>query len=159
MTTPQNKTIAFTVPGEPTAKGRARSTKSGRHYTPDKTARYENLVKIIASQAMSDAFPFTVSGVDEFSHKNDIERLFTGAVILTFRAFFSVPESWSAKKKKSCLLGEIYPTKKPDIDNIEKALLDGMNGVVWRDDVQVVDVIKSKRFGSPARVEVEVTAL
>jgi Holliday junction resolvase RusA-like endonuclease len=47
--------ISFTIPGEPVAKGRAKFARRGNFvttYTPDKTARYENLVKLAAQQAM-----------------------------------------------------------------------------------------------------------
>jgi len=47
--------ISFTIPGEPVAKGRARScVRNGHiaHYTPEKTALYENLVRLAAQQAM-----------------------------------------------------------------------------------------------------------
>lgn len=133
-------TIVFTIPGEPVAKGRARSfVRNGHvaHYTPEKTARYENLVKLAAQQAMGDMAPAE------------------GAVALIVRAFMGIPTSWSQKKQRAAALGEITPTKRPDLDNIVKAVKDGANGVTWKDDSQVVDVIASKRYGTP-RVEVEV---
>lgn len=133
-------TITFTIPGEPVAKGRARSfVRNGHvaHYTPEKTARYENLVKLAAQQAMGDMAPAE------------------GAVALIVRAFMGIPTSWSQKKQRAAALGEITPTKRPDLDNIVKAIKDGANGVTWKDDSQVVDVRASKRYGTP-RVEVEV---
>lgn len=132
--------ITFTIPGEPVAKGRARSfIRAGHvaHYTPDKTARYENLVKLAAQQAMVGEPPID------------------GPVALVVRAFLSIPQSWSQKKQRSAATGEITPTKRPDLDNIVKAIKDGANGVTWKDDSQVIDVIASKRYGQP-RVEVEV---
>jgi Holliday junction resolvase RusA-like endonuclease len=134
------QTFIFTIPGEPIAKGRARSfIRAGHiaHYTPDKTARYENLVKLAAQQAMAGIAPIE------------------GAVSLTMRAFFSIPASWSMKKQRAAALGEFAHTKRPDLDNVVKAIKDGANGVAWKDDSQVVDVRASKRYGTP-RVEVEV---
>lgn len=132
--------VAFTIPGEPVAKGRARSfIRAGHvaHYTPDKTARYENLVKLAAQQAMADVPPLE------------------GPVTLVVRAFLGIPQSWSLKKQQAAAIGEVTPTKRPDLDNIVKAIKDGANGVTWKDDSQVIDVIASKRYGQP-RVEVEV---
>lgn len=132
--------ITFTIPGDPVAKGRARSfVRNGHvaHYTPEKTARYENLVRLAAQQAMGDVPPTD------------------GAVGLIVRAFMGIPKSWSQKKQRAAALGEIVPTKRPDLDNIVKAIKDGANGVTWRDDSQVIDVRASKRYGMP-RVEVEV---
>lgn len=134
--------ITFTIPGEPVAKGRARSfIRAGHiaHHTPEKTARYENLVRLAAQQVMARA---------------PIE----GPVHLTVRAFFSIPVSWSLKKQRSAALGELMHTKRPDLDNVVKAIKDGANGVVWKDDSQVADIRASKRYGTP-RVEVEVSPL
>ncbi len=135
--------ISFTIPGEPVAKGRARSVvRNGHvaHYTPEKTARYENLVKLAAQQAMGEALPAQ------------------GAVALVVRAFLAIPASWSVKRQRAAALGAITPTKRPELDNIVKAVKDGANGVTWQDDAQVVDVRASKRYGTP-RVEVEIKAI
>lgn len=75
---------------------------------------------------------------------------------MTIRAFFSIPVSWSLKKQRAAALGELRHTKRPDLDNVVKAIKDGANGVVWKDDSQVDDVRASKRYGQP-RVEVEVS--
>jgi Holliday junction resolvase RusA-like endonuclease len=72
--------ILFVVPGEPYGKGRARSTKSGRHYTPEKTVSYERLVGWTAKQAMGSKQPLS------------------GALMVHVEAFCSVPTSWSKKK-------------------------------------------------------------
>ena len=133
--------ISFTIPGEPTAKGRARSfVRNGHvaHYTPEKTARYENLVRLAAQQAMCGKAPID------------------GACALVVRAFLGIPASWSQKKQKAAAIGEITPTKRPDLDNIVKAIKDGANGMAWRDDSQVIDVLASKRYGTVPRVEIEI---
>ena len=51
----------------------------------------------------------------------------------------------------------LWHTKKPDADNVVKAVFDGMNGVVWRDDVQAVDLVVRKRYGATPGVFVRVT--
>ncbi len=40
----------------------------------------------------------------------------------------------------------IYPTKKPDLDNIAKIILDGLNGVAYKDDTQVIKLSISKKW-------------
>ena len=37
-------------------------------------------------------------------------------------------------------LGEIPFTTKPDVDNLLKTVLDGLNGVAWEDDSQVTEL-------------------
>ena len=134
--------LKFVVPGEPVGKGRPKfSTVSGypRAYTPDKTARYENLVKIAFRNEYPSFDPF-VKGIPL-----KIEML----------AYFGIPASWSAKKQKLAIAGYIRPTKKPDSDNISK-LKDALNGIVWHDDAQVVDEHIAKMYSDKPRMEVRI---
>jgi Holliday junction resolvase RusA-like endonuclease len=49
--------------------------------------------------------------------------------------------------RKSMMDGEVFPTKKPDMDNVVKAIFDACNGVVYLDDKQVVKLSMMKRYG------------
>ena len=49
-----------------------------------------------------------------------------------------------------------YPGKKPDIDNYEKFVFDCLNGVVYRDDSQVVSCRHDKRYSENPRTEIEI---
>ena len=60
-------------------------------------------------------------------------------------------------RQAQAMAGELLPTTKPDVDNIVKAIGDGLNGVVWRDDVQAVDLFVRKRYGAMPGVQVRVT--
>lgn len=136
--------LTFTVPGEPQGKGRARISTAGRFaraYTPAKTVAYESLVAVVAQQAMGEQNPWDC------------------ACAVRLVAVFPVPASWSKKKQAQAMAGEIRPTKKPDADNVMKAIYDGMNGVVWKDDSQAVDNYVSKRYGAQPGVIVSVERL
>jgi Holliday junction resolvase RusA-like endonuclease len=142
MTSPTN--IAFTVPGVPQGKGRPRVGRMGGHarmFTPAKTVAYEGLVAHAAAQAMGGM------------------ALIEGACVVEMQITVPVPASWSKKKQADALAGRIYPTTKPDKDNVIKAIYDGMNGVVWRDDVQAVDGTQRKRYGAVPGVWVQVAVL
>ncbi len=102
-------------------------------YTPAKTKAYEQAVRWAASGAMRRKVPFD------------------GPVALTVFALFQIPASWSARKKALALTGDIRPTVKPDADNALKAIADGCNGVVFRDDVQVVDAHIYKFYDASPR--------
>lgn len=115
--------ISFEVLGAPKGKARARSGKNG-FYTPDSTVAYEEAVAWKAKEAMA--------GKD----------LFEGPVCVRIWARFSKPKSWSKKKRAAT----VYHTSKPDADNIAKIICDGMNGVVYRDDAQAVEVTVYKRY-------------
>jgi Holliday junction resolvase RusA-like endonuclease len=46
---------------------------------------------------------------------------------------------------------------RPDIDNLEKAVLDALKGVAWKDDTQVARVVKEKTWGTEGRTTVRVS--
>lgn len=136
--------IAFTIPGQPQGKGRARIAKVGNHarmFTPAKTVAYESLAALAAQQAMAGAKPFN------------------GACAIVVDAVYAIPASASKKRATACLSGLVRPTKKPDGDNILKAVCDGINGIVWKDDVQAVDARVTKRYGETPCVHVTVAEL
>jgi Holliday junction resolvase RusA-like endonuclease len=80
-------------------------------------------------------------------------------VIVMMAAVFDIPKSFSKKRRAAALEGGEFPAKKPDLDNILKALTDAMNGVVVKDDCQIVSVRSSKVYGPAPLVSVTVTPL
>lgn len=50
-----------------------------------------------------------------------------------------------------------YPHQ--DVDNFIKGALDVLNGVVYRDDTQVVEVTAIKEYGDPGRTLVEIESM
>lgn len=54
------------------------------------------------------------------------------------------------------LSGELLPTKKPDIDNITKCVLDALNGIAYHDDSQIVRLTVEKFYAQQPRVEVDI---
>ena len=69
-------------------------------------------------------------------------------------AYFPIPKSTSKKKRDEMERGLILPTKKPDTDNIAKAILDALNGLAYYDDAQVVHLEVQKRYSNEPRAEV-----
>lgn len=53
----------------------------------------------------------------------------------------------------------LYPSVKPDLDKLLRAVLDSLTGVAFHDDGQVIEAYPRKFYGSPERVEVKVTIL
>ena len=135
-------TIEFFVAGPAVGKGRPRVGRTfGGHVslrTPEKTVSYENLVGFTAAQAMAG------------------RPLLECAVMVELVIDCGVPASWSRPKQQRALSGVVHPTVKPDVDNVEKAIFDALNGVVWKDDVQVIGVIKAKKYADVPGVRVRV---
>lgn len=137
------KTVSFTVPGPPKGKARARTVRGrGGHtlsYTPEGTVLYENLIKTSYLQQPNNTI------------FNDGQPL-----KVVVQALYDIPKSYSKKKRQQMLAGEIRPTKKPDIDNIAKCILDALNKVAYRDDTQVIELVMKKAYAEIPRVEVEI---
>lgn len=53
---------------------------------------------------------------------------------------------------------EVYHTKRPDIDNLAKAVKDALRGVIYHDDSQIVEAHLFKRFGEP-QVKIKISTL
>lgn len=135
--------IQFTVYGTPVGKGRPKfSTFNGQAmaYTPAKTVSYENLVKLSVQQQQKGLKPF------------DKDVPLQADII----AYFPIPKSTSKKKREAMLNGEIFPTKKPDNDNIVKCILDALNGIAYYDDSQVVYIRCKKNYSDEPRVEITI---
>lgn len=71
-------------------------------------------------------------------------------------AYYPIVKSTSKKKKQQMLEDLMFPTKKPDIDNIAKSILDALNKLAYRDDTQVVTLHMEKHYAEDPRVEVEI---
>lgn len=145
--------VNFTIEGPPVGKARPRVTRTVT-YTPAKTARYEDLVRYTAINSFKGMFD-----------KNE-------PVDVKIMAYFEVPKSYSKKRKALCLTNKELPIKKPDIDNVSKIIMDGMNPKmrrnkqlhkmvevmrgVYHDDKQVTTLLVKKRYAERARVDVRI---
>lgn len=131
--------VMFKVEGTPIGKGRPKFARRGNFvsaYTPTKTRDYESLIADAAKQAMGSSEP--------------LKTPVAAYIYITV----PIPASYSKKRTEACLSGLERPCKKPDIDNVIKAYLDSMNGIVYDDDTQVVSLHSTKRYGSVGLVEV-----
>lgn len=130
--------VTFTIPGKPFAKQRPRfSRKSGVAFTPSETVSFERTVGQYGMQHFSEPL--------------------TGPVRLTIWATFETPKSWT--KKKTASLINRHHTQVPDLDNIEKAVCDGLNRIAFADDSQVAEKSSRKVWGPVARTVVTVEAI
>jgi len=130
--------VSFNISGPMRGKQRPRATRQGRIYTPKETVNAEAYIKYLASEAMCTMEPFT------------------GALKATFAIYVEIPKSFTKAKRKAALEGIEHPTTKPDLDNIVKLLADAMNGIVYKDDKQIVSICVSKKYAEHASAHVYV---
>lgn len=129
----------FEVEGKIVGKERPRvNMYTGMIYTPNKTKDYEFLIQ------------------QSFKIQNPSFSMIEGRVAIEIIAYMSIPKNTSKKKTKEMLDNQISPTKKPDIDNIAKSVLDAMNKFVFKDDNQVSKISVEKRFSEKEKLEVKV---
>ena len=131
--------VCFYVDGIPVPKGRPRFRSVGKFvqtYTDSKTREFEALVGEASSKAMGASDPL------ETPLK----------VFLQFT--LPIPASVTKKRLKSILDGLEVHTKKPDLDNLIKATLDGMAGIVFDNDSQIVNISATKKYGMHPRTDI-----
>ena len=125
----------LTIFGQPVGKARPRFTHTGHTYTPQATKDYEELVRYTFISGYPKAKPIE------------------GAVRAKITAYIKIPDSYSLKRRNE-LIGKYY-TKKSDVDNIAKIILDALNGLAYNDDKQVVKLEVIKKYASEGYTEIE----
>ncbi|WP_250673527.1 RusA family crossover junction endodeoxyribonuclease [Paraclostridium ghonii] len=144
--------VNFMIDGEAKGKERPRfSTKNGRAFTPEQTKHYENWVKLLYRTTVNHYFESNVKmsivcyyGIT----KKDMNAIVKNNI-----------KTKEFKEARAKLDGIIRPTKKPDLDNIIKSIADSLNGIAYKDDAQVVEVVSKKFYSNRPRVEVTIEDL
>lgn len=127
---------------EPVAQARPRATRMGRGirlYDPKKTADFKKQLRVLAQ----------AEHIEPLQNALSVEIWF-------YRA---VQKSISKKEYARRTTGAIRPIVKPDVDNYIKSTLDGLNGVLWLDDAQIVDLSTHKLYADQPRIEIDLEEL
>lgn len=134
----------FVIPGEPMGKERPRFSHVGKYvhtYTPPKTVRYEKKVR------------------ESLFKECESVTVLKGAIRAEIHAVFPIPTSTKKKLRAEMEQGNVPYTKKYDIDNVIKIVLDALNEVVYEDDKQVTEVYATKVYGKEPCVKVIIEEL
>lgn len=130
--------VVFEVPGEPRGKGRPRFTRTGHTYTDSETKAYEK--KIVAYyRACLQGFRWPE----------------TARISVDVTAQYPIPQSATKAAAAAMQAGTLLPTRKPDIDNVLKVVLDALNGVAYKDDSCVVCVSARKIYSHEPKLVIE----
>jgi Holliday junction resolvase RusA-like endonuclease len=140
--------LSFFVSGKPVPKGRPRFRNVGSYvqtYTPKNTVDWE--------REIGEQVGVSLARLRSRGALEGIELPIAGRVMLNLR--FNLAKPKSAPKKLR------FQLKKPDLDNLDKALIDALSNIALiKDDNIVTDITTCKRFaseGHPEGVEVELT--
>lgn len=140
--------IKFTYHGEAVGKGRPRVTARGgkfaHAYTPKRTKEFEDAIRFEFMRSTDEPMPI---------YKR--EQALKAEVLIGC----TIPKSYTKKKQALCRDRVIAPNKKPDIDNILKAVFDALNGYAFEDDCQITQVQSEKVYATEPFVEVTINEL
>ena len=129
----------FEIPGKVIGKGRPRlNSYTGAVYTPTRTKDYELLVE------------------QYFLLKYPRFKALEGRIKVNIIAYFAIPKTTKKSDINEMLENNISPTKKPDIDNIVKVLLDSMNKFAFKDDNQITKLEVEKKYAQEDKVYVKI---
>ena len=129
----------FEIPSKIIGKGRPRlNSYTGKVYTPTRTKDYEELVE------------------QYFLLKYPRYKTLDGRIKMDIVAYFEVPKSTSKLVNTQMMENKISPTKKPDIDNIVKIILDAMNNIAFKDDTQITKISVEKKYSEIEKVFVRI---
>ncbi len=123
------KPFELFIPGKPQGKQRPRKGRYG-FYTPKATKAYERTVALLAKAEMAKS----------------CRRITEKPISLSLRILYEIPKSWPKHKQLSAAEQRIKPTVKPDADNVQKIILDALNGVFYFDDKQCVKIVAVEKL-------------
>ena len=127
----------FLIDGEPYGQSCPRfNHKTDTTCNTDKSREYRELVRLKALKKIKEPLK--------------------GAVEVEIWAVFAPPKSWNKAKTAQAYKQRIFPLKKPDANDIAKAILDGLNGIAFADDAQVARLAVNKMYGEEPHVLVEI---
>lgn len=126
------------IHGDPLAKARAKALRVGNKswkYDPQK------------NEAQSLSW--------KIKHQANCLPLF-GPIVIELRFYFKPCDSDSISQRNAKLHGLEEHTQKPDLDNLEKFVLDCSNKILFEDDSQIVSLTSSKFWSENPRTEINI---
>ena len=134
----KGKTVTIEILGKPIAKARPRFKRLGKFVkTYDIQDESKNNIALIAQKTAQEQL-----------YGNPLE----GQLMVSIDCFFEPPKSSSKKQLDLMLTNKVRHVKRPDCTNIAKFYEDAFNGIIWKDDSQIVHLVIRKWYGETAKV-------
>lgn len=132
----------FTISGKPKGKDRPRFSR-GHVFTPKATTDYEKIVRETYYQSGGKPIPPQTP------------------ISISIIAYMPIPKADKKAIRAKKLDNKIPCFKKPDVDNVAKIIMDGLQGsnAPIDDDCEVIYVSAQKRWSDDPRVKVKVHAM
>jgi len=119
----------------PVGKARPRVVRQGNRvmtFTPKKTTEFEGMIR------------------EQVSKYPENSRFFDADVPLSISIVYGIPKPKSAPKKR------LYPIVKPDLDNLNKSVLDALEKFAYKSDSQIVRIVAAKIYNQSPFVRISI---
>lgn len=136
--------IKITIPGDPKTQQRHRTFKRGTF-----TGTYDPSEK--------DKKNFLVICMDKRPNKP-----IDSPINMELKFYFQRPKNHYGTGKKSNVLKETSPllhTSRPDVDNLQKFVMDSLNTVFYRDDSLICILSSAKLYDEVPRTEITIETI
>lgn len=161
---PDLTVVSFTAFGTPAAQGsKVRTKHGGIRETSKRLTPWRAEIARAAAEAMRKGAP--ISSTTQYGTTTGFQNnlpLITGPVEVKCWFWFPRPKTQYGTGKNVGTLKNSAPrfyAQAPDIDKLSRAVLDGITGIVVRNDAQVVGLNATKVWGEPARAVIEIREL
>ncbi len=137
----QPETIKFTLHRRPVPKQSVRGSFKSRanFYQPDKLKNERAALTVLLNE-----------------HRPDV--IWTEPIIAVVLFYFPWTSGISLKRRSVWIeTGQDYKAKRPDLGNLEKLIFDCMEGVIYVNDSQIVDMRLIKKYDIAPRIVVSLT--
>lgn len=122
---------------------RRRFKNSVRMYDPKKVVEFKALLKMLAIQEKK---------IKKYQLIENGKPLHVSVIF-----YRPIQRSVSKVEKTRRILGKVFPTVKPDLDNYIKSTFDALNGVLWHDDNNIVSIRAMKMYSDDTRIEIVIS--
>ena len=133
--------IEFIIEGKVKPKQSFRYTRFGHKYTPRDVKQYARDIQYSFCAKYPKWLP---------------SMFFEKPLRAEIEVYKQMPKSFNKTKKQRAIAGEIRPLIKPDIDNCTKNIFDALNGIVYPDDKQIVELSIKKFYSETEFVKVNI---
>jgi len=110
-------------------------------FTPQRTAAFHAQIHEVLKEVMKG------------------QNLMAGPLRIDMTFKMPVAKSWPKWRQQAAIEGIIRPTGRPDMDNLEKALLDAFNGYIIEDDALVIERFARKIYAEQPGIEAKIDKL
>lgn len=125
--------LQVVIKGAAVAQSRPRVSK-GNVYYPANVTRHKGLIQRATTEALikanNRAFPLNMP------------------ISMEMVVYIEYPKRLSKKKQKMFECGEVSPTRRPDVDNYAKLVMDAMQGLAYSDDSHICRLVVTKEYAA-----------